>query len=104
MERHLRGITKGVSEATVEDWSTNLKLARKTIRSADPNLVMFELEQVQKRMSDYNVRPLGYLKKEKPQGYKRFMATQLNNISTTLNRRIKIEQSTRLINAYDVDT
>ena len=46
VERHLRGMTKGVLEATVEDWSTNLKLARRTIRSADPNLVMLELDQV----------------------------------------------------------
>jgi len=103
MERHLCGITKGVLEATVDEWSSKLKAAKTTIRGADPDLVMLELEQVQRPMSKYNVQPLGYLKTEKPKGYKRFMATQLNNISTTLNRRIKIELSTRLVNKYDVD-
>ena len=64
MERHLRGITKGVSEATVDDWSSKLKAAKKTIRSANPDLVMLELEQVQKLISKHNVQPLGYLKTE----------------------------------------
>ena len=86
-----------------KNWSSELKAAKKTIRSADPDLVMLELEQVKKLMNKYNVQSLGYLKTEKPKGYRQFMATQLNNISKTLNRRIKIEQSTRLINKYDVD-
>ena len=46
---------------------------------------------------------LGYLKVEKPDSYKRFMATQLNNISTTTSRIIKVEQAMILINNYDVD-
>ena len=46
MEIYLRGITKGVSEATVDKWSSKLKAAKTTIHNADQDLVMLELDQV----------------------------------------------------------
>ena len=68
-----------------------------------PNMVMLELEQVEKRMAKYKVPALDYLKVGKLDRYKWFRATQLINISTTTVRLIKVEQATRSISKYDVD-
>ena len=68
---------------------------------SDPNLILLELEQVQRQK--YKVPALGYIKKEKPEGVYRFMAIQMNNISTITTQLVKIEQTTRLINKFDLD-
>ena len=44
MKKYLRGITKGVSETTVDDWSNELKTSKKTMRSANSDLILLELE------------------------------------------------------------
>ena len=103
MERHLQGIKKGVSESDVAEWANEMDESRRDIRAADPDLVRLEVEQVRKAMKKYNVPALGNLATEKPEGYKRFMLTQLNSMSTKLRREVKVEQSTRLLNRYDVD-
>ena len=72
-------------------------------RAVDPDLVRLEVEQVRRVMKKYNVPALGNLAMEKPEGYKRFMLTQLNSMSTKLRREVKVEQSTCLLNRYDVD-
>ena len=103
MERHLQGMKKGVSESDVAEWAKEMDESRRDIRAADPDLVRLEVEQVRKAMKKYNVPALGNLATEKPEGYKRFMLTQLNSMSTKLRREVKVEQSTRLLNRYDVD-
>ena len=103
MERHLQGMKKGVSESDVAEWANEMDESRRDIRAADPDLVRLEVEQVRKAMKKYNVPALGNLATEKPEGYKRFMLTQLNSMSTKLRREVKVEQSTRLLNRYDVD-
>ena len=40
---------------------------------------------------------------EKPEGVYRFMAIQMNNLSTITTQLVKIEQMTRLINKFDLD-
>ena len=103
IDSHSGKRSKGVSNKAAKEWSEEMRAARSTVRATDPNLVALEIEQVKKRMKKYNVPPFGYLKEEKPEGFHRFMSTQPNNMSTTLTRAVKIEQTTRLVNKYDVD-
>ena len=100
---HSGKYSKGVSDKAVKEWSDEMREARTVVRRADPNLVAMEIEQVNKRMEKYKVPTLGYLKEEKPEGFNRFMSTQPNNMSTTITRAVKVEQTTRLINKYDID-
>ena len=69
----------------------------------DPNIILIELEHVQRMMAKYKVPALGYIKSEKPEGVYRFMAIQMNNISTITTELVKIEQTTRLINKFELD-
>ena len=84
-ERHLQGMNKGDSESDVAEWAKEMDESRRDIRGADPDLVRLEVEQVRKAMKKYNVPALGNLATEKPEGYKRFMLTQLNSMSTWIN-------------------
>ena len=66
--------------------------SRRDIWAADPDLVRLDAHQVQKAIQKCNVPALGNLAIEKPEGYKRFMLTQLNSMSTKLRRQVKVEQ------------
>ena len=103
MTRHSGVQKKGVSAKSVKAWSDELKRSRSVIRKSDPNLILLELEQVQRRMAKYKVPALGYIKTEKPEGVYRFMAIQMNNISTITTQLVKIEQTAHLINKFDLD-
>ena len=103
MTRHSGVQKKGFSAKSVRKWSDELKRSRSVIRESEPNLIHFKLEQVQRRMAKYRVPALGYIKTEKPEGVYRFMVIQMNNISTISTQLVKIKQTTRLINKFDLD-
>ena len=94
--------TKGVSAKSVKEWSDELKRSRSVIRKSDPNLILLELEKIQRGMAKYKVPALGYFKTEKPEGVYMFMVIQMNNISTIATQLVKIEKTTRLINKFDL--
>ena len=87
----------------MNEWSDELKHCCLVIRDLDPNIILIELEHVQRMMAKYKVPALGYIKLEKPEGVYRFMAIQMNNISTITTELVKIEQTTRLINKFELD-
>ena len=91
MERHLQGMKTGVSESDVAEWVSEMDESRRDIRATDPDLVRLEAEQVWKAIKKYNVPALGDLATEKPEGYKRFLLTQLDSMSTKLRREVKVE-------------
>ena len=93
----------GVTEEEVSTWVEELSKANKNVACADPDLAAMETEQVVKRSERYMATSLGHLSTEKPEGSNRFMMTQLNGIASGLTKRTKIEQSTILINNYDID-
>ena len=65
----------------------------------DPNLAALELGQVEMRLQGkYRRKALGKLTMKKPKGYKRFMLTQINSISTKLVSETQVEPSAFLIN------
>ena len=69
----------------------------------DPNLAGLEDELIEKRLRRYDVQPLGCIKTEKPEGYRRFLSLQMNGASSKGTREVKVEQTISLINRYDVD-
>ena len=73
MTRHSGVQKKGVSAKSVKEWSDELKRSRSVIRKSDPNLILLELEKIQRGMAKYKVPALGYIKLEKPEGVYRFM-------------------------------
>ena len=81
----------------------NLSRANRSVACGDPDLAAMETGQVEKRSKRYMATSLGHLATKKPAGYKRFMMTQLNGIAGAMARRTKVEQSTILINTYDID-
>ena len=96
-------IANGVTEEEVSIWVDELSKANRNVACADPDLVAMETEQVQKRSERYMAASLGHLSTEKPEGFNRFMMNQLNGIASEMTRKTKVEQSTMLINTYDVD-
>ena len=91
MTRHSVVQTKVVSAKSVKEWSDELKRSCSVIHESDPNLILLELEQVQRLMAKYKVPALGYIKTEKPEGIYRFMAIKMNNIFTITTQLVKIE-------------
>ena len=93
------------SNGKSRQWRLEIRDAHRNIRALDPNLARLELEQVRKKAlcPKYNRKSLGQLATIKPEGFKLFMMCQMNSISTRLTREAKIEQSSQLINHYDVD-
>jgi len=96
-------MSKGVTEEEISSWVEELSKANRSVACADPDLAAMETEQVEKRSERYMATSLGNLSTDKPEGFNRFMMTQLNGIASLMTRRTKIEQSTILINNYDVD-
>ena len=96
-------MSNGVTEEEVSTWVDELSKANRSVACADPDLAAMETEQVEKRSERYMAVSLGNLSTEKPEGFNRFMMTQLNGIASAMTRKTKIEQSTILINNYDVD-
>ena len=85
LERELaydkKGKRRGAERAA--QWWNEVVEEKKTIRWMDPNLAALELEQVERRLrGKYGRKALGTLSLEKPAGYKCFMMTQLNIMST----------------------
>ena len=103
IEKERRGNSKKVTEQQIDTYETELEEAEEIIRNTDVHLSRLETQQVKKRLKHYNVRPLGDLSVEKPEGYNRFMMTQVNGMATPRIRDLKIDQSKRLINKYNVD-
>jgi len=103
MDRKMAEMKKGVSSGDVAKWAREIEEAKEYLRECDPNLAGLEDQQIEKRLSRYDVKPLGSLETQKPEGYRRFMSTQLNGTATKAIRDVKIEQTTNLINRYDVD-
>jgi len=103
-ERHLTQMKKGVSEKDIPRWVEEHDEARKNLQQAEPILAALEEEQVRKRLTKYSGPGLGRLQVEKPEGYHRFISVQLNRMATRIIREVKVEQCTRLINKYDIDT
>ena len=68
MDRYIGVKSRGVSNSTLEELSNELREAKGVVQNADPNLLLLELEQVEKKMSKYKVPALGYPKVEKPDG------------------------------------
>ena len=103
MERHRTEITRGVSEGTIAKWAEECYEAQTILAEADPDLLALEEEQITKRLEKYKSPSLGNLSSEKPEGFKRIMAVQLNGTATKFRREVKVDQCTQLINRYDVD-
>ena len=103
MERELAQKKAGLSESDIERINEEFYEAEETVLLADPDIAGLEEQQVSKRLEKYLAPSLGDLPTEKPDGYRRFMAVQLNGTATPAIRAVKVEQCTALINKYDVD-
>ena len=101
--QRVESIANGMTEDEISNWVDELIGANRNVACADPDLAAMEIEQVQKRSARYMVSSLGNLSTEKPDGYKWIMYTQLNGISTDMRHKTKVEQSTILINAYNIN-
>ena len=66
IERHLQHMKRGVLESEVVECARELDEVKEDIRSADPDLLPIELEQVWKQMKQHTVPALGNLNSEKP--------------------------------------
>ena len=101
--QHANALEHGVTEEEVLAWVDDLNRANRSVVCADPDLAAMETEQVEKQSERYMATSLGHLSTEKTAGYKRYMMTQLNGIAGAMTRRTKVEQSTILIDTYDID-
>ncbi len=103
LERKRAHIQKVVSEAEMREFMQEMREEGEGIENANPNLVVMEEQQINKRMQSYMAPALGHVPEEGQEGCSRFMSTQVNGMSSKPVRRVKVQQLTQLINKYDVD-
>jgi len=75
----------------------------RTVLLAGADIVGLEEQQIRKQQDKYQVPSLDNLPTIKSDGYRRFMATQLNGTAAPAIQAVKVEQCTALINKYEVD-
>ncbi len=98
MEKHLAQMKKGLAEASAAEWAKELANARQAVENVDLNLAGLEDKLIEKRLGSYDVQPLGFIETDKPDGYRRFLSLQMNGASSKGMRKVKVEQTTALIN------
>ena len=103
ISKHINEIRQGLTEQDIARINAGFNEADEAVLFADPDIASLEEQQIKRRLEKYYVPSLGELPMKKPDGFRRFMATQLNGTATPAIRKAKIEQCTQLINKYDVD-
>ena len=84
IEQHLAQMKGGWVQRGVESLAKDYDEAREDLRMAEPAIASLEVEQVKKRLLQCSSSSLGTLESDKPEGYHRFMTTQLNGCTTKL--------------------
>ena len=102
-QQHRAKLSRGLTEQDIAKIIEEDEEADDLLRSINPEIMGMEEQQIAKRLRRYSEPSLGDLPIEKPDGYRRFMATQLNGCATPVVRASKVARSTSLINHYDVD-
>ena len=102
-QQHRAKLSRGLTEQDIAKIIEEDEEADDLLRSINPEIMGMEEQQIAKRLRRYSEPSVGDLPIEKPDGYRRFMATQLNGCATPVVRASKVARSTSLINHYDVD-